>query len=208
MKGALQFRNNRIESIERDAYATKDDFQRLFASEMADLFRLSLHLTADVEKAESCLILAMRECLANSSVSKEWALSWARRTLIRNAIRLVLGIENETPCDVSCKAGPDFHLQPSKYRIEALQDSFAILELPDFDRLVFAICVLQRYSILDCALLLKRSPKEVNDARVRAINQVISAEERYRRDSTTTGSYRACSNGIGDLDDSCGSLLD
>jgi DNA-directed RNA polymerase specialized sigma24 family protein len=184
MKSALKFHSNQFRLTEEDTYATTDDFQKLFAREMSNLFRLSLRLTADAAKAESCLILAMRECFANNNVSKEWALIWARRTVIRNAIRLVLETENAMPNDICSKAGPDSHLHPSEYRIEALRDSLAVLELPDFDRLVFVICALERYSILDCALLLKRSPKDVNDARVRAINQVVSAEERYRHDST------------------------
>jgi DNA-directed RNA polymerase specialized sigma24 family protein len=184
MKSALQFHSNQFRLTEEDTYATTDDFQKLFAREMTDLFRLSLILTADAEKAESCLILAMRECFANSNVSRGWALIWARRTVIRNAIRLVLETENAMPNDICSEAGPDFHLQSSEYRIEALRESPAILELPSFDRLAFVICVLEQYSILDCALLLKRSPKAVNDARVRAINLVVSAEERNRHDST------------------------
>ncbi|MGA8671244.1 MAG: hypothetical protein WB679_15270 [Terracidiphilus sp.] len=175
---------------------------------MTDLFRLSLHLTADVEKAERCLILAVKECFANATVSKGWAAIWARRTVVRTAIRLVLGAEFTMPIDICGDAGPDFHLQPSKYRVEALQDSLAILELPDFDRLAFVICVLERYSILDCALLLKRSPKDVNEARVRAINRVVSAEVRDRQESTTTSPNSASSNGTGEFDDSCGSFLD
>lgn len=211
MKSALQFHSNQFRLIEDDTHATTDDFQRLFAREMTDLFRLSLQLTADAGKAERCLILAIRECFANSTVSKEWALVWARRMVVRNAIRLVLEAEDAMPTNVCSEAGPDFHFQPREYRIEALRDSLAILELPDFDRLVFVICVLERYSILDCALLLKRSQKDVNDARVRAINQVVSAEELDRHESTTrfpTAPYGACSNGIGDPDGACGSLPD
>ncbi|MGO9434734.1 MAG: RNA polymerase sigma factor [Terracidiphilus sp.] len=211
MKSALKFHSNQFELIEEETYATTDDFQRLFAKEMTGLFGLSLHLTADAEKAESCLILAMRECFANSAVSKQWALIWARRTVIRNAIRLVLGTKKTMPHDVWSKAGPDFHLQPSEYRIEELRDSRAILALPDLDRLVFVICVLERYSILDCALLLTRSPKDVNDARARAIKQVVFAEERNCRESTTTfptGPYSTCGNWTVELDDSCGSLFD
>jgi DNA-directed RNA polymerase specialized sigma24 family protein len=184
MKSALQFHSNQFRLTEEDTYATTDDFQRLFAREMTDLFRLSLQLTADAEKAECCLILAMRDCFANSTVSKEWALNWARRMVIRNAIRLVLETENAMPKDICGEAGPDFHLQPSEYRIEALQDSVAILALPDFDRLVFVICALERYSILDCALLLKRPQKAVDEARVRAINLIVCAEERNRDDSS------------------------
>lgn len=211
MKSALQFHSNQFKLIEENSHATTDDFQRLFAREMTDLFRLSLQLTADAEKAESCLILAMRECFANSNVSKEWALIWARRMVIRNAIRLVLDTENTLPSDICNEMESDSHLQSSEHRIETLQDSLAILTLPDFDRLAFVICVLERYSIQDCALLLKRSPKDVNDARVRAINQVVAAEERNRHEPATTFStslHGACSNGIGALDDSRGSLLD
>jgi DNA-directed RNA polymerase specialized sigma24 family protein len=211
MKSALQFHSDQFNLIEGDTCATTDDIQRFFAREMTDLFRLSLQLTADAEKAETCLILAIRECFANNAVSKEWTFIWARRTVIRNAIRLVPGSDNATPNDTCSDAGPDFHLQLSEYRIEALRDSLAILALPDFDRLVFVICVFERYSILDCALLLKRPPKDVNAARVRAINQVVSSEERIRRESTATfpmSLYGACSDGLGERDGSCGSLLD
>jgi hypothetical protein len=211
MKSALQLHSNQFKLTEEDIYATTNDFQKLFAREMTGLFRLSLNLTADAEKAESCLILAMRECFSNRAVAKEFALIWARRTVIRNAIRLVLGTKNAIPIDIYGEAGPDFHLQPSEHRIEELRDSLVVLELADFDRLVFVISVLERYSILDCALLLKKSPKEVNDARVRAISQVLSAEERNRHGSSTTfptSLSGAGRNGIGALDGSCGSLLD
>jgi hypothetical protein len=211
LRSALKFRSNQFKSIREDTYASMDDFQKLFAKEMTDLFRLALHLTAGAEKAERCLILAMRECLANSAVSKEWALTWARRTVVRNAIRLVLGTGNATPNDIKSEAGPDFRLPSSEYRIEALRDSLAILTLPQFDRLVFVICVLEHYSVPDCALLLKRPPKDINDACVRAINWVISAEERHRNESYTALSASplvARCNGVGELDGSCGSLLD
>jgi hypothetical protein len=208
MKTALQFHSDQFKLIEEDTFATTDDFQRLFAKEMTGLFRLSLLLTADAEKAECCLIRAMRECLVISTVSKKWALNWARRMVVRNAICLVEDTESTIPNDTYSEAGPDFHLQPSVYRIEAKQDASAILTLPDFDRLVFVICVLERYSIMDCALLLRRSAKDVNDARVRAINHVVSDEERNRHESATTSPYGACSSNLGELDDSCGSLFD
>jgi hypothetical protein len=208
MKSALQYHGNQINLSEEDTYATAEYFQRLFASEMPDLFRLSLRLTADAEKAERGLILALRECITSSTVSKRWAIIWARRTVVRNAIRLVLGIETAIPHRDSVEAGPDSQPQPQKYRIEAMGDSLPILSLPDFDRLVFVICVLERYSDMDCALLLTSSPKEVNDARMRAINMVVSAEDRNRRDATAVSPYVVSSNQLGGLDDSCGSLFD
>lgn len=207
MKSALQFHSNQFTLVEGDTFATSDDFQRLFASEMASLFRLSLLLTGDAENAECCLILAMRECLATSTVSKEWALNWARRMVVRNAIRLVEGTKCAMPNDTCSEEGLDFHLEPSVYRIEAMQDARAILTLPDFERLVFVVCVLERFSILDCALLLRRFPKDVNDARLRAINRVLAAEERNRHESATTSPHGSCNSKLGDLDDSCGSIF-
>lgn len=175
----LQLRSNQHHPRELDGYATERDFQYLFATEMADLFQLSLQLTADAEKAETGLILAMRECLGGSTISKRWAHTWARRMVVRNAIRLVLGTENDISCETEC----ELHLQPTDYPIEALRESLAILELPDFDRLAFVICVLERYSILDCALLLRKAPKDVQDAIVRATT-VVALEEQVDRKST------------------------
>jgi DNA-directed RNA polymerase specialized sigma24 family protein len=180
MNNVLQFHSNRRDSKEKDPCATREDFHQLFAREMTNLLRLSLHLTADSEKAEKCLILAMRDCFERSVVSKKWAHLWARRMVVRNAIRLVLSTEN----DISCETGSDFYLQPSTFQIEALRKSSEILDLPDFDRLVFVICVLERYSILDCALLLRRSPKDVHDAITRATNRVVPVEERNDQETT------------------------
>lgn len=184
MKSALQFSSNQFKLTEEYSYATADDFQRLFAREIADYFRLAVRLTGDAEKAESCLILAMRECFANSAVSKEWALIWIRRAVVRNAIRLVSDMENVMPNETYRAAGFVSHLPPSAHRMEALRESLAILTLPDFERLVFVICVLERYSIPECALLLKRSPKDVSDARMRAIDLVDSAGELKLQEST------------------------
>ena len=173
MKQALHFHSKQFELIDKDTYATTDDFQRVFAREMTDLLRLSLLLTADAEDAERSLILAMRDCSTISTVSKEWARIWARRTVIRKAIQLVVGTEDETSNDSGSGAGPDLRFQPGDYRVGDLQDSLDILALPNLERLVYVICDLERYSIMDCALLLGSSPKEVDAARIRAINQVV-----------------------------------
>jgi len=103
--------------------------------------------------------------------------------VIRNAIQIVLGIDNEFARDTEC----EFHLQASRYRIDELRESFAILDLAEVDRLVFVICVLERLSILDCALLLRKSPKEVNDAIMRATHQIASVAD---RNHTETSRYR------------------
>ena len=207
MKSTVEYLGNRSDSREKDLYATPEDLQQFFAIEMADLFRLSHLLTADAEEAESCLILAIRDCFDKSAVSKKWLHLWARRMVVRTAIRRVLGTENDIPCGTEC----DFHLQPSEFRTEALWDSVAILGLPGFDRLVFVICVLERYSILDCALLLRRSPKDVQDARVRSTDRVISAGARIHHETLTRSQASNCGalcDKSGEPDGSCGTILD
>jgi DNA-directed RNA polymerase specialized sigma24 family protein len=201
---ARRVRHSRV----NETQATPEDLQQLFAKEMTDLFGLSFRLTADAEKAESCLILTMRECFDSScSVSKKWVRNWVRRAVIRNAIRQVLDKENTMYDGLSRDIGTEFHLQPSEYRIEELQESLAVLDLPDLDRLVFVICVLERYSILDCALLMRKSPKDVNDARVRATNQVIEAEG-WNHLVGNASACDACSRGGRESGGSCGKLLD
>ena len=169
-------------SNETRSYATDEDFQQLFATEIADFFRLSMQLTADAQKAERCLILAMRDCFGRNTIARGFAQVWARRMVIRGAIRIVLGIDNDHVSDERS----EFHLQPTAYRIEELRESIAVLDLPDFDRIAFVICVLERLSVLDCALLLRTSPKDVNGAIVRATNRVTSVGCRNHTDTTRT----------------------
>ncbi|MGB8260055.1 MAG: hypothetical protein WCE75_06880 [Terracidiphilus sp.] len=154
---------------ERDSCATGVDFLRLFAEEGEALFQLSLELTADSEKAELCLVSALKGCLRGGPVPKKRARIWARRMVVRHAIRLVAGRED----DIGCETDADICLQPSQFRVDGRCECQAILELPDFDRLAFAICVLERYSVLDAALLLRRTPKDVNDAIERATREVV-----------------------------------
>ena len=165
------------------SYATDDDFEQLFLTDITEFFRLSLQLTADAAKAERCLIHAMRDCFGRCTISRNFTRVWARRMVIRNAIQLVLGSENEVGGD----GKSEFHLQPSEFRIEQLRESAEILDLPDLDRMVFVICGLERLSVLDCALLLKRSPKDVCEAIARAANRVAFAECHNH-----TGTITAC----------------
>src|ERR1700686_4599800 len=126
----LPLHGHRLSYGEQDLLATPKDFQQLFAKEMTNLFCLAMHLTADADRAETCVILAIRDCFRNKILAKNRVHSWARRMVIRNAMRLVLGIENE----ILCEAGLNFPLQPMELPIDTLRDSAAIQNLPDLDR--------------------------------------------------------------------------
>ena len=207
MKEMLQIKGHRGSINEKYLYATAEDFEQLFAKETIDLLRLSLHLTADAEKAETCVILAMRDCLFRSRVSKDRVHIWARRMVIRNAVRLILGTQNDNVDD----SGLEFQLQPSDGPLEELRESVAILTLPDLDRLSFVICILERYSILDCALLLRKTPQKVHEAILRAADQVVSVEKGARHHGAAKVSAVTC-GAFSDrgryFDRSCGSILD
>jgi DNA-directed RNA polymerase specialized sigma24 family protein len=205
MMSTPQIHRNRRCSERKDHYATEEDFQKLFATEVGELFHLSLQLTADIDKAESCLILAMRDCFSGNTVSKEWAYTWARRMVIRNAIHIVLGQKNETARELLSEVCT----QPRHHSIKMPQESVAILALPDLNRLAFVICVFERYSILDAALLLRKTPKDVNDAISRATNRIASelnhpgAPGKLRAETY----FKGCSDG-GELDGGCGTILE
>lgn len=163
----------RVSARENDAYATREDFEQLFVEQRTELLRYSLQLTGDAQKAEGCLNRAMRDCASESGVIKERVQYWARRVIMRHAIRVTWGTAN----DILCNPSFEFHLQPSRYSTEALRESVAIFGLPVLERLTFVICVLERYSIIDCALLLRQTPQGVRQAILRAI-ELLPIEER------------------------------
>lgn len=160
---------------ERGDYARKKEFVGVFECERKGLQRLALLLTANSETVRRCLSRAFRECIATSSVSREWVVSWTRRVVIRNAISLVMGAGDELsvrPTDESDNRFSEFSQDDS---LSAIAETESILHLPDFDRLVFVICVLECYSVYDCALLLGRSPRDIDEARRRVGTQIGDA---------------------------------
>jgi hypothetical protein len=70
-------------------YATSVEFCELFAREMKSLSLLSLLLTAKHENAEECFVSSLDKCLQGNSVFKEWAHSWAKRMIVKNAIQMI-----------------------------------------------------------------------------------------------------------------------
>ena len=58
----------------------------------------------------------------------------------------------------------------------------AVIELPPFERFVFVLSVLERYSDQECSLLLNTNRGEVTAARTHALQSIgNSAELRYQR---------------------------
>lgn len=183
-------------------YATADDFQNHFASEMTDLFHLAFLLTADIKKAEHCIILSMHQSMERGQVFKAWLPVWIRNTVIQNGVAIVERFRGRSLGEASIPSIPETQ------QIGACDDLAAVVQLSDLDRLVWVICILERYTTSHCAKLLSRSVQEVRDARNRAIAEIGSFKKPCR---VSNDSYsRTClpsSDDRSDFDGSCGSLL-
>jgi hypothetical protein len=161
----------------KSEYASKEEFVRVFESERAGLQTLALLLTANSEAAKRCLISAFRECITGNSVARGWVLSWARRMVICNAISVVIGPGGQSFVNTNDDADNALVSFSADDLLGPNAGAESICDLPEFERFVFVICVLERYSIHDCALLLGKSPREVNDVRNRVSNQVGQIDE-------------------------------
>src|SRR5580704_5896662 len=98
------FGSKRTNSQPGELYATRADFCRVFDNDRDRLYLLSLLLTGDPELAEKCFVRGLEDSKGGNPVFKEWARSWARRTIITNAIRMVgprPGVSQPVPQDVN-----------------------------------------------------------------------------------------------------------
>jgi hypothetical protein len=133
---------------------------------MDGLHLLSFVLTADPAKAEECFVSGLEDCVEGTHVFRGWAQSWARRTIIQNAIRMLAPRKNhstvaDAPSDaVSCSFGGT---QDADYAIAR------ILRLEHFERFVFVMSVLEKYSDQDCSVLLGCSRQDVGETRMRVL---------------------------------------
>jgi hypothetical protein len=132
--------------------------------DMTSLYLLSFLLTRDDQKAEQCLVSGIEDCTRSSPVFKEWARGWTRRSIVRNAIRLVLPYPNGTSVKVRHQSDYELHCIPHMGNALA-----RVLALKDFERFVFVMSVLERYSDRDCSTLLHCSSQDVHDERIRAL---------------------------------------
>ncbi len=194
-----------------DGYSAVDDFQELFESEMRDLYRLAFLMIADGRKAEECLIAALDDCISGTSVPKKWVGSWARRVVIRNAIRIAAEPEEGTSIVTSDSGTISIDGESQEIPADAFAEFAPVLSLKAFERVVFVLCILERYRILDCALLLGRSQQDVLEAQSQAVEQVAACKPYAPRNTIVhKTSARLCfgeNEERGEPDDSCVTLL-
>jgi hypothetical protein len=158
-------------------YASRDDFRRVFDEDMNSLYLLSFLLTADREKAEQCFVSGLDDAVEGNPVFQEWARSWARRVIIVNAVREI----NPQPTEESARSSSATVSGNGKTPPVEQIEIAAVLALEPFERFVYVITVLERYSDQDCSLLLGCARRDVVSARIRAFEQIGSAASHSRQ---------------------------
>lgn len=159
----------KVTQSESTQYAAAADFCRIFEKDMNRLYRLSFLLTGDRALAEKCFVSGLEDARNSNPVFKEWADSWARRTIIRNAIQLIAPRAVDDREQVAIAEEMAARVEPAELA--------AVLALPAFERFVFVMSVLERYSEQECSLLLGCTRADVVAARSRALRQLGAAAE-------------------------------
>lgn len=124
-------------------------------------------------KAEECFVSGLDDCVEGSYVFRDWARSWARRTIIQNAIRMLAPRPNQPAFreasyeTLTCRFGQTLH---------ANIGVASILGLEPFERFVFVMSALEKYSDQDCSVLLGCSRHEIGEARMRALLHVADSD--------------------------------
>jgi len=154
-------------------YASHEDFHTIFSEDQKELYQLSFLLTRDPAKAERCLVSGLEDCVSGNRVFREWARSWAKRTIVQNAIREL----KPRPSQSNSSLSRAKYSNMDQYSKEASGhfELDAVLRLADFDRFVFVMSILEHYSEHDCALLLGCTARDIRESRTRALKELADS---------------------------------
>jgi len=159
-----------IQVSEANVYASPDDFYTIFNGDLKEFYQLSFLLTRDPALAELCFVSGLEDCVSGNLVFREWARSWAKRTIVQNAIRELKPRPSQSNSFLSGAIFPDIDKLSSRSGRHFEVD--AVLRLADFERFVFIMSALEYYSEHDCALLLGCSVRDIREGRTRALKEL------------------------------------
>jgi hypothetical protein len=164
-------------------YATGTNFWNILTDEMHSLYLLSFLLTADLDKAEQCFVSSMGECKEEIGVFMEWAQAWARRTILKHAIRTIMPAPEHTD---------DFSFALLEGSAASGKTNFfaAIVGLNAFERFVYVMSVLERQSDDDCSTLLRCSRRDVIIARELALKRLANTHNPCDQPVEAVGAWR------------------
>ena len=162
-----------ISQVPVTPYAGARDFCRIFAEEMSGLYQLAFLLTADPAKAEQCFVSGLEDCAGANRVFKDWARSWARRTVVQNAIRLIQPTRKHAGPSQTAVANDEAKASHHHHN-DLLAALFGVTVL---ERFVFVMSILEGYSDQDCKALLGCSRQDIIRARAQALVRMATFKE-------------------------------
>ena len=155
---------------------------RILTEEMHSLYLFSFLLAADNDIAEQCYVCGLGECVEGISVFMDWARSWARRTILKHAIRMIMPAPEHTDnlSLISLKGAATL----GKNSLFA-----AIVALSAFERFVFVMSVLEKHSDEECSMLLGCSRRDVMIARELALKRLANTDDGYDQSAWAARSF-------------------
>lgn len=139
-------------------------FCEVFQQHTNGFYLLALLLTGDPDLAEQCFLAGLDSCLSGWAVSNERAYYWSKRAIIKSAVRIMVPASAGQAKSTSMREEAEIPALPT--------DLDPVLSLQAFDRFVFVMSVLERYSNRECAVLLNSSVQQVAAARSRAVLEI------------------------------------
>jgi hypothetical protein len=166
------FRNNKPKMAKsRSDYAKHADFCDVIQNDTKSLYLLAFLLTANHKQSEQCFPL-VEKLSKNKPSSRNEFRSWIRRRLTE-ALRIVRG---------SAREGEKRDLwEDAQHDIPRECEIDAVTRLAAFERFVFVMSILERYSHWDSTLLLRGSMKRVTHARMEALRHLTDLAELFPR---------------------------
>jgi len=160
-------RKNRRLHEQAAEFATRADFEKIFTEDMDGLHLLALLLTADQKLAEQSFVGGLEDSIHSNPVFRQWARSWSKRAIIKNAIKVVspVSAQNAVPAAPLPADTGDAHA-------DAL--IACITQLDPLQRFVFVMAVLEGYSTTECGALLRCSPQQVAAAKAEVLQHMGS----------------------------------
>ena len=160
-------------SARSDEYATRSDFCQIYIEQMNSLYLLSLLLTADPQKAKYCFVSGLDNAVNNKFVFKERAHLWVRRSIILHAIGLLGPRPNEESESSEARPVPLNGMVPRE--VHAYPNFARVVGLSSFERFVFIMSILEKYSAHECSPLLGCSQRDVINGRTAAIRRLAGS---------------------------------
>ncbi len=153
-------------------FASRADFEKIFTEDMHGLHLLALLLTADPNLAEQSFVAGLEDSIHGNPVFRQWARSWSKRAIIKNAIKSVSPVSAENQPAQNGAATESLPGETGDSQADALIG--CVTRLEPLQRFVFVMAVLEGYSTTECATLLACTPQQILAAKAEVLRHMGS----------------------------------